>query len=131
MTIVNTYISDPVPGFMDPAGNLVTEGDWVMVGVGGRSSYGPRLAKVLSIDPEEAQAHVGYKPKPEAEWTSFERRYYDPKRPPRTPIYDTYTRARVKVAQYPDMGATTTPIRRDLTISQCLKYTGKIPFDLA
>ena len=102
-----------------------------MVGVGGRSSYGPRLARVLSIEPVESQAHVGYEPKPEDQWTAYERRYYGAKRPPMNAIYESFTKAEVKVAQYPDMGASTTPIRRPLTISQCLKYEGLIPFDLS
>ena len=129
--MINTYISDPVPGFMDHAGNLINEGDWVMVGVGGRSSYGPRLARVISIEPQESEIQTGTRPKPKEDWTDYERRYYTEQNPPKVRIYEKYTKAKVTVAQYPDMGASTTPIRRPLTISQCLKYSGLIPFDLA
>jgi hypothetical protein len=129
--MINTYISDPVPGFMDHAGNLINEGDWVMVGVGGRSSYGPRLARILSIEPAIGQKHVGYAPIPEEEWSDWDRRRNGYGNAPTRPVYEPYTYAKVKVAQYPDMGADTKPIRRELTISQCLKYGGLIPFDLA
>jgi hypothetical protein len=145
MSYENEYIADvraelpgdgaidlgPVPGFLDNAGNLITEGDWVMVGVGGRSSYGPRLARVLSIEPEEYQAHAGYEDIPEDKWTEWDRRQASYGRKPQRQVWQPAIRPKIEVAQYPDMDPGTRPIRRQLQIRQALKYTGNIPFDMS
>lgn len=125
------YVSEPVPGFLDAVGELVVEGDWVVVGVGGRRTHGLRLARVLAVEPETRQRVVRWEPKPLEEWTDYERRYYNDKRPVTRPVYEDYISASVTGTQYPDMDAETKPIRRPITAAGCLKYTGRVPFDLS
>lgn len=125
------YVEGPVPGFLDAVGQLVQEGDWVVTGVGGRSSYGIRLARVLSVEPRERERVARKVPKPVDEWTEWEKRYYSKEKPATKYEYEAYVHAHVTVTQYPDMHPKTRPIRRELTPSGALKYTGKIPFDLS
>lgn len=121
------YVGGPVPGFKDAAGQIVHEGDWVVTAVG---NGGLRLARVLTIEPRTRQYVARYEPKPREEWSEWERRYAD-QRPPTKAVYEEQVYAFVQVTQYPDMAPKTKPIRRDLTVSASLKYTGTVPFDMA
>lgn len=125
---MTNYISEPVPGFRDEVGQTVVEGDWVVLAV--NNSGGLRLARVLEIVGERRTRVARWVPKPEEEWSEWERRYSNT-RVPQKAEEETYTRAKITVTQYPDLRPKTKPIRRDATNYEMIKYTGPIPFDMS
>lgn len=125
---MTNYVDAPVPGFKDEVGQTVVEGDWVVLAV--NNSGGLRLARILEIVPEVRTRIARWVPKPEAEWSEWERRYAST-RPPTKAEEEQYTYAKVTATQYADLRPKTKPIRRDVTNYEMLKYAGPIPFDLS
>lgn len=128
---ISHRLSDhPLPGFQDQAGNYVGEGDWVVVGVGGRASYGPRLAQVTRVEAETAYRVIGWEDKPDSQWAEWERKAFErtTHRPQRA-VKEAYVRPKVTVAQYPNSYPATKPIQRPLTLGQAFRYDGKVPFN--
>src|SRR5687767_10154548 len=120
---------DPVPGFRDPLGNLVSKGDWLIVATSGRAYQAPwRLAQVLKVEVVQDELFVRFDPKPEEQWTDQERRWAESGYPvPQIRITEPYTKAVILVAQHPSNRKDTKPINRILEPRNGVLYKGKVP----
>ena len=126
------YLSlDPIPGFKDPLGNYVSEGDWLIVATSGRAYQAPwRLAQVLKVEGVQDERFVRFEPKPEDQWTESDRSYFERwGHRPKIRVTEPYTKAVVLVAQYPSHRKDQKPINRVLEPRNGVLYEGKVPFE--